>query len=1011
MRALINAVAPRYGKLVKTATTAATASRVPFTQGDSVFNHHVSIVCGCVRWSSSNSRWKQRQGKDYYAREAKVKGLKSRAAFKLLEMDAKYRLFKRGQTIIDLGYAPGSWSQVAVERTKPNGRVVGIDIIPAQPPKGVSTIQGNFLSPAVQNMVKEYLVEYVQQDVETPGDEEGTITEKPSYIDAERADSLDHETSLNDGKLVDVVLSDMSAPWSQTSGFSSNTLSNPYYRMMNTSGMSFRDHAGSMDLCLAALQFASDTLRVGGHFICKFYQGSEDKALELKLRKMFGKVHREKPDSSRTLRSMSLNQDPWAYARPPLASSDDLHDVCLNDDTHNSRSPLPPGSRPECLKNLIHELLFVALIALAAATPVFLQRSIVVVTSSIAESLRMSPAELAWSTASAGLTTGAFLLPFGHIADTCAVLPRKALLVISLATFALLTAGTSLSQTGVVLDVLSGLTGVACAANVPIALGILSLVYPENSRRRNMVFSSFFMGTPTATIIGGLGSGGLALKISWKAPFIALGGLFAVISVLTWVFIPNVPEPEIILQKSELRITTDRNGPQVITLGAPKRITTIMQFDWAGLALLIMGVLLFTVSLTIGPEGPEPWKTPTVILLLTLGLLFLGCFILWQNVSKHPIIPPSLWSNWSVTLVVVCTLGASMSFYSQLFWVSMFMQQVENLNSFEVAVRLLPQALVGLLLSPLVGLFMHAIPGTALLTFAALALVLSNIFLVFLRHNSHYLLWIFPSLMLSTIGMDWVMNVGSLHILSSLPPEHHSIGASLLQTTSRLGVPLGLAITTSIWSSYDGNADWSQPELAYTHTFISTTAFSALSLLLVPFIRIGKQGVVKRPSLDSEVDISSQVKRGSLLLSTSSLQPTESDKGSIKDVERRPSKRWSPVGSMVPSSPELPYAEDDARLRKSCGLSARNVVPANDSENHRANRSWATQLDILMISCMALIPLLAIETLLIIRPIINPIILITNHSIRRLAGVLQDLEVQFAIMQRKDLIQDVDVYL
>ncbi|KAI1425027.1 major facilitator superfamily domain-containing protein [Xylaria sp. FL1777] len=600
---------------------------------------------------------------------------------------------------------------------------------------------------------------------------------------------------------------------------------------------------------------------------------------------------------------MSLNNDPWAYARPSLGpSSDDLHDVSLNDDAHDSRSSLPPGSRPECLKNLLHECLFVTLIALAAATPVFLQRSIVVVTSSIAESLRMSPAELAWSTASSGLTTGVFLLPFGHIADTCAVLPRKVLLVISLTTFALFTASTSFSQSGVVLDILSGLTGVACAANIPIALGILSLVYPENSRRRNMVFSSFFMGTPTATIIGGLGSGGLALKISWKAPFIALGGLFAIISVLAWVLVPNIPEPEITLQKSELRITTGPNAPQVAMLAAPKGMATILQFDWAGLALLITGVLLFTVSLTIGPEGPEPWKTPTVILLLTLGLLFLGCFILWQNVSKRPMIPPSIWNNWSVTLVVICTLGASMAFYSQLFWVSMFMQQLENLNSFEVAVRLLPQALVGLFLSPLVGLFMHAIPGTALLAFAALALVLSNIFLVFLRHNGHYLLWIFPSLMLSTVGMDWIMNVGSLHILSSLPPEHHSIGASLLQITSRLGVPLGLAVTTSIWSSYDGKADWSQPELAYTHTFIATTAFSGLPLLLVPFIRIGKQGVTKRPNSDAEVDTASQVKRRSLLLSTSSLPPTDSDKSSLKDVDRRPSKRWSPVESMVPST-------------------------------------------------------------------------------------------------------------
>ncbi|KAK8874521.1 FtsJ-like methyltransferase-domain-containing protein [Apiospora arundinis] len=283
------------------------------------------IACCSTRWSSSNSRWKQRQGADFYAQKAKVEGLKSRAAFKLLEMDSKYRLFRRGQTVVDLGYAPGSWSQpwkVAHDRTKPHGRVVGIDLIPAQPPKGVSTIQGNFLAPAVQSLVKDYLVEFAshrapmrpsaaeadKSEVDS-GDVADLIREKPSYIDTERAETnwpIHHDPYAEDpeeeGRLVDVVLSDMSAPWRQLTGFGSNTLSNPYDydRMMNTSGMSFRDHAGSMDLCLAALQFASDTLRSGGHFVCKFYAGSEDRELEQKLKKMFGRVFREKPDSSRS---------------------------------------------------------------------------------------------------------------------------------------------------------------------------------------------------------------------------------------------------------------------------------------------------------------------------------------------------------------------------------------------------------------------------------------------------------------------------------------------------------------------------------------------------------------------------------------------------------------------------------------------------------------------------------------------------------------------------------------
>lgn len=103
--------------------------------------------------------------------------------------------------------------QVALERTKPTGRIVGIDIIPAQPPKGVSTIQGNFLSPSVQQLVKDYLAEFAQRRspsaaaAESPEDGEGVVIERPSYIDAERAESIESEETLeSDGRLVDVCI-------------------------------------------------------------------------------------------------------------------------------------------------------------------------------------------------------------------------------------------------------------------------------------------------------------------------------------------------------------------------------------------------------------------------------------------------------------------------------------------------------------------------------------------------------------------------------------------------------------------------------------------------------------------------------------------------------------------------------------------------------------------------------------------------------------------------------------
>lgn len=276
--------------------------------------------------SAASKRWQARQVKDKYAVNAKVQGLKSRAAFKLLEINEKYKIFREGQTIVDLGYAPGSWSQVAVDRTFPNGRVLGIDIIPAQPPKGVSTIQGNFLSPSVQDEVKRFLREsdrgrikeeasFRAEDGEHQMTEKDLETSSRSLLELEKRADLEISTMVFEGaqdtcggrsktgkgsRMVDVVLSDMSEPWDQTQGFWKRSLSDPYFRMMNVSGMNFRDHAGSMDLCAAAVHFVFDTLRTGGHFVCKFYQGSEDKALELRLKTLFSKVHREKPESSRS---------------------------------------------------------------------------------------------------------------------------------------------------------------------------------------------------------------------------------------------------------------------------------------------------------------------------------------------------------------------------------------------------------------------------------------------------------------------------------------------------------------------------------------------------------------------------------------------------------------------------------------------------------------------------------------------------------------------------------------
>lgn len=235
--------------------------------------------------SSSSTRWKTRQTSDPYTKSSKLTALKSRAAYKLLEINEKHKLFRAGQSVVDLGYAPGSWSQVAKNRVGESGRVVGIDVIPAQPPRGVSALQGDFLSEGVQGLVREFVREWKSGEAEetTAEDEDlrGVVERARGHPVAAAEDGRQEvsDTSgegeaetevlpvapvekktpkkakklsqaaldLQQGRVVDVVLSDMCAPFPGLELSSwINSVNRPYRRMMNTSGNPFRDHAGSI---------------------------------------------------------------------------------------------------------------------------------------------------------------------------------------------------------------------------------------------------------------------------------------------------------------------------------------------------------------------------------------------------------------------------------------------------------------------------------------------------------------------------------------------------------------------------------------------------------------------------------------------------------------------------------------------------------------------------------------------------------------------------------------------
>lgn len=231
--------------------------------------------------TASSTRWLARQGKDPVSKEAKANQLRARSAYKLMEINEKHKIFKKSQTVVDLGFAPGAWSQVALSHVGPRGRVLGIDIIPAPPPKGVASMQANFMSKRTHLAILQYLSDpdrgrriplEAPPDAAVPEDlaAEKDILEPESYIDLEKrvtdGDAIFNEAEIlaqiekTKPKLVNIVLSDMCAPFPLGGGPHKSHLTAPHYRMSNTTGFKTADHGASVVSRKQCLQFKAGSL-------------------------------------------------------------------------------------------------------------------------------------------------------------------------------------------------------------------------------------------------------------------------------------------------------------------------------------------------------------------------------------------------------------------------------------------------------------------------------------------------------------------------------------------------------------------------------------------------------------------------------------------------------------------------------------------------------------------------------------------------------------------------------
>lgn len=191
-----------------------------------------------MKRSKTSSAWMREHVNDLYVKRAKQEGYRSRAAFKLLEIDARDRLLVPGSTVVELGAAPGGWSQVLAERNGARGKVIALDILDMQPVAGVDFVQGDFREEAVLQALRFKL----------------------------------------QGTLADLVISDM-AP--------------------NISGVASSDQARVMEMADLALEFAKNVLKPQGKLLVKVFQGEGFAEFLSAMRRSFVEVVSRKPKASR----------------------------------------------------------------------------------------------------------------------------------------------------------------------------------------------------------------------------------------------------------------------------------------------------------------------------------------------------------------------------------------------------------------------------------------------------------------------------------------------------------------------------------------------------------------------------------------------------------------------------------------------------------------------------------------------------------------------------------------
>ncbi|KAF8204419.1 major facilitator superfamily domain-containing protein [Mycena galopus ATCC 62051] len=449
----------------------------------------------------------------------------------------------------------------------------------------------------------------------------------------------------------------------------------------------------------------------------------------------------------------------------------------------------------------LSDLILIVSVSGVTTLNVFLSGALTVALPTIGKDLHFKQSDLQWPLNVYALSYGCFLLFFGRLGD---IIGGRIMFLVGSIWFSMWSLATAFAPSSGVFIAFVAAMGLGAAANTPSGLGLFSAFFPPGAKR-NKAYGVLGAGQPLGFILGLVLGGILAQsKATWRAVFYIQSGLGVLFVVLGFLFLVKQP---------------------------PTRRYT-KGLDWGGAILSAAGIGLLTYSLADSTTARRGWATPQIPTLFAASIVILIIFVFYERRrearGQSVLLPTKIWNSPAAKLpsIIAIQFFVWWSFNTLSYFMTLYYQQVNQLDPLQTALRFLPMTMAGVTVNVVTGYVMNRVPGQPLMLIGIIASVIAPLIFAVIDPQASY--WTTAFLvMLFIVGADVVYPVGNLHLASVFDEDSQSLAGGLFNVASRMGTSLGLAVTSSVATATSQKYQRAHPELALESPEVLMAGFRA----------------------------------------------------------------------------------------------------------------------------------------------------------------------------------------